>query len=389
MFLSKENLALHLVAFQDGQLRPGLSGIFIDPKKNVTVASDGKRLVEITAPALDPKKYPAPGVALANGEAQPFILPAKTAQEILKVLPKGKDDTDPIRYAALAKSKDGKLSIVTTDGKKAYPFSFAPIDAEFPDYESVFPKAKPQSSVSVNPELFRQTLKATAIGDAITLHIHPECIVMESKAKDGTSSRTILMGYQVRKEERAKAKGAEPKAQAKPSESLSTETPKQEEAAAPAKAGETLQTVSPAAKDQPQSPNGNSGGRNFGFRRYARWKGRRSSSEGGTPGQPSDSQRAFHTFLIRTRGAQLNPEDLQATNVSEKIEELKKQPAIHNDIATWPQWRKLYSTLAEKKVDAKTVCFVLNSLHSIKETSSAIDTWLKKDATPAVAAQAA
>lgn len=368
MFLTKENLAVHLIASND-PARLALSGILVDPKRNVTAASDGRRLVEITAPSIDPETYPSSGVKLANGEAKPFILPAQTAQEIAKILPKGRNESDPIRCAALAMGKDGKLSIVTTDGKKNYSFSFDPIDATFPDYEAkVFPKAKPNSSLALNPELLWKTAKVAAIGDVMTLHIYDDRVLMEAQAKDGTKSRAVLMGCEA-KAESVKSKPEETKSAAAP-------TPVSAPKAQPVQ--KTGTRAEPERKPF----------RKFGGQRR-RWTGSRHATTQATmPGEPTLAQRAFHTFLLKSRGNEITLEDLRDANALERIEDLKQSPAQEENFATWLQWKKLFFLLSEKKAKPETVCEVLSSLTDIKSTSSVIVYWLGRDPSEANAAAA-
>ncbi len=355
--------------------RLALSGILVDPKRNVTAASDGKRLVEITAPSIDPETYPAKDVKLANSEAKPFILPAQTAQEIAKILPKGRNESDPIRgacpYAALAMGKDGKLSIVTTDGKKNYSFSFDPIDATFPDYEAkVFPKEKPNSSLSLDPELLWKTAKVAAIGDVMTLHIYDDRVLMEAEAKDGTKSRAVLMG-------------CEAKAQSVKSKTEEAKT-------APAQTPVSVPKPQPVEKTETAAEREAQGFRKYGgYRGHRRWTGSRGATTQATaPGEPTLAQRAFHTFLLKSRGNEITLEDLRDTKALEKIEELKQSPAQEENFATWLQWKKLYLLLSEKKANPETVCEVLNGLTDIKSTSSVIVYWLGRDASELTAAAA-
>ena len=85
------------------------------------------------------------------------------------------------------------------------------IDATFPEYETkVFPKEKPNSSLSLNPELLWKTAKVAAIGDVMTLHLYKDRVLMEAQAKDGTKSRAVLMGCEARAQS-VKSKPQEPR----------------------------------------------------------------------------------------------------------------------------------------------------------------------------------
>jgi hypothetical protein len=111
----------------------------------------------------------------------------------------------------------------------------------------------------------------------------------------------------------------------------------------------------------------------------------RPATDGAPASGPTPAQRAFHTFLIRSRGGEVLVEDLSTPDVSMRIDELKAQSEVGDLVATWPQWRKLFLLLADQKANPDEVCEVLNGLTDIKHTSSVIAERLSADS-PAKAA---
>ena len=372
MFFSRDNLATHRIA-EGSATRPGLAGVFVDPRRNRTVASDGKRLVEITGPKVDPKKYPAKGVVLANGDTDPFILPAETAQEILKVLPKGKDATDARQYAALVQNGK-KLAIATVDGQKAHTFDVKPLGDPYPDFSQVFPDAKPLASLLVDPNLLRETLAVAGIGKSMTFHLFEKVAILESAAEDGSTSRAVIAPLKGKP-----AKYAAPKNGRKADEQI--EAPEAEEPEETESEDEA--TASPSTQNS-AATNATPARRGGTFRKR-RFSDRRPPAPDAAPGAPTPEQRAFYTFLLHRHGEALTPEVLEdpIEGISDRISELKGSLPGFKGEATYAQWRKLYFLLLEKTTPEEA-CDILNGVTGIQETSPLIDEWLKK--TPAAKA---
>jgi len=374
-FFSIFNLALHRVAARDAT-RPYLGGVYVDPSKGVTMASDGKRLVEITCPAVE--KFPTPkGVTLANGEAwaKPFIIPADVAQRLLKSLPKSAKPGDPKAHAALVapqKGAGGKVSIVSGDGTT---MSFSPIDATFPDVSkaNIFPAKEPKVSLIFNHELLGDTAKAAALGQHVKLHVFDDRIVIESDA-EGVKARAALMAVngEAKYEPAGKADSKDPEnPEADPAPDPETEVEEVGDVEHAPESGDP----DPAHEPESHTTSGSAGSN--GYRRP--WNSTRRRDE--PSGPPTATQRAFHTYLIRTRGGTLSPEHLHEEDISAEIEDLKEVSATTDvAIATWRQWKKIFLLLAERKADDAKVCATLNGLRDIGQTSDVIDALLKKAA---------
>ncbi len=417
-YLGAAQLALHRIAARDAT-RYALTGVYVDPARGVAAASDGRCLVEIAAPVV--KKFPAGDHKLANGEAKPFVLAAKSAQALAKLLTKGKTADDPAQYAAFAAApKDGQpASFLVTDGKLARPVAVETIDGSFPDYRSggVFPASKPLASVNINAALLRDVLAAVALGDTATLHVLKDRLILLSK-KGEIDSRAVVMGiagtvleYQPKAEalSTSAAKATpEPEPEAdeveecdESEEADATETPVEVETAArAAKAvapapvedeGDAAEEVGADEVEQDEvetepepvrheAPARATFRRRGGYRRF-----RRPSPDGQPTSGPTPAQRAFHAFLIRSRGGDVTVGDLSADDVSARIDALKAQPEVGDLVATWPQWRKLFLLLADQKATPQETCDILNGLDGIQSTSSVIAERLSADS-PAKAA---
>jgi len=415
-FLGASNLSLHRLA-STCPTRPGLAGVFVDPARGLTAASDGRCLVEITAPAV--KKFNAGDIKLANGESKPFVLAAKSAQALAKLLSKGKSADDPAQYAALAAAKDGQPpAFVVIEGKTARAVPVETVDAEFPDYRSasVFPYAEPLATLVANPTLLRDLIATATLGDAVTIHLLKDRMVLLSKKSDGTQCRAVLMGltmtalaYEPMKAEATKPSTKPAPAPVEPTPEQETETDEVEddgtdeseipEVTTPSEAKSVSTPVDPApvedeieeveeAEVEPEpEPMPEPVPTRATFRRSShrrRYYGR-PSADGAPASGPTPAQRAFHTFLIRSRGGEVLVEDLSTADVSMRIDELKAQSEVGDLVATWPQWRKLFLLLAEQKANPDEVCEVLNGLTDIKHTSSVIAERLSADS-PAKAA---
>lgn len=395
MFLSKKHLVLHTVT-GDAQNMPALKGILIDPKNRTATASDGKRLVELSLPKVD--KFPVKDLALAGEGDQPFLLSAEDARAIIQSLPEGgKNPTDPARYAAVTCAKGGKISLVTSQEGKAMSHPIVPIDAKFPDYRSgdIFPKENPIGSIVMDNALLRSTLGAISFSEpqAVTIHLFKDKLVFQASGKDGTRARVVQMPLVEPPPEKY---GSEPEA--------SGVSPKKESASSAAPSGKTTVSSSdrggatssakPAASQsaQPEYDGSeeetsrnetNTGGRRFSGKR--RFFGKKRTFDASTvkPDVPATTgQKAFLTYLLRSRGESLSAADFGAVSMKsafERIETLKSAKNADESFATFPQWKKLFFLLVEDlKVGADQACATLKGLRSIDGTSKVIDEHQKK-----------
>jgi len=327
MLLSKENLNLARIASSDPK-RLALTGIYVDPKRGVTAASDGGMLVEVALPKQNGK---------ADEKAEPFIVPVAAAREAAK---KAKADVDAVKAG-------DKHTLIADKGSD--PIEFEPIAAEFPDYrnDGIFGKGE-SIALSFRADSLAKFLGAVGIGELVKFTLFTDRLRLESTGEDGKSARGVLMCV---------GKPAAAKTAAEPEKPAPT--PVTEEEADPAPA------------------------RRFygGYRKHG-------TAHGKPSGPPTPGQIAFYAYLLNRRDVKLTPKILEEPNVSEKIDAIKKNLPVDRGRCTWPQWKKLYLTLRQQEADARTICEVLNSLTDVASTSRKIDEWIKKDAAEPVEAAA-
>ncbi|HTF57427.1 MAG TPA: hypothetical protein VK661_09365 [Planctomycetota bacterium] len=337
MLLSKENLNLAKIASTEPS-RLALTGVYVDPKRKVTAASNGAILVEISAPKETEAPFPTGGMELAGEDQEPFVLPAKAALEAAKAAKWG---------AALASSPSGKPAILAaSDEKKSVSTEVEPVEGTFPEYrnDGIFGKGD-SIALAFKTDNLNKILGAAAIGDVVKLILFKDRMRIESTNERGQNARGVLMCF---------GKPAANRSQAQPERAPEEETP------------------SPRAASNPS-------GRHY----YGRWKKRKVDPSA----PPTAGQIAFYAYLLFRRDQKVTQAALAGDEIVGKIEDLKKNLPVDKGRCTWPQWRKLFMILQEQG-GTKTLCEVLNGLTTIAETSATIDEWVKKEAPEPVEAAA-
>ena len=140
MLYNKHNLAVAKIASKS-DIRPAISGVFFTDKK--TVATDSFRLIEMSVPKdSKAENFPKDNKKSAMRGCKPFILNASYLQKNVKV----KEDS-----IAISHIDDNKVEILQVVDGMVMPKYIPRITSEqFPDYEKIFPTAKPVAEVSVN-----------------------------------------------------------------------------------------------------------------------------------------------------------------------------------------------------------------------------------------------
>ena len=336
MKLTKENLNLAKIASTEPS-RLALTGVYVDPKRKVTAASNGAILVEISAPKDAEAPFPSGDMELAGEDQEPFVLPAKAALEAAKTAKWG---------AAVAVGPSGKPEILSApDEKKSVSTKVEPVDGTFPEYrnDGIFGKGD-SIALAFKTDNLHKILGAAAVGEAVKIILFKDRMRIESTNERGQNARGVLMCF------------GKPAAmsQAQPERSVEVETP-------------SPRTAS------------NTSARHY----YGRWKKRKSDPSA----PPTAGQIAFYAYLLFRRDQRITPAALAGEGIVGKIEDLKKNLPVDKGRCTWPQWRKLFMTLHDE-AEPKTLCEVLNGLSTIAETSATIDEWVKKDAPEPVEAAA-
>jgi hypothetical protein len=401
MHLSKENLNLYRIVSTDGT-KVAFTGVHVNPCAKVTAASDGSMLVEVTAPPGGPE-------AADGKESEPFILPAKVAQQVAKDL----GDQAKVRMGF----DKGKPVFTVADGKKAAPIPFKPLDAVFPDYQkaNLWGGKGDPATLTCDSEYVKDVLKAAAIGKTVRLTLFADRIRFESESRNvamavgqpapekegrtltfasenlrqvfnavaiGKSVTLLLWGDRLRieskKDDGQSARGVL-MCCGQPAPSR-VEVPAPSKAQAPAKVEKPIAAPKPepAAAVKPNVAPTPS-------RRFHHWGRYRAPfvPKDGEPKPPSDKQRMLYTYFLRRRGQEITPDILASTDFVGKIEELKKGLSYDQEFATWPQWKKVNYLFLERQIEPRTVCEVLNGIKDIKTASEAISSWSKKAETAA------
>jgi hypothetical protein len=441
MILSLRNLLLHGVALKENDQavveanRTFLTGILVDPNANVTVASNGGLLVE--APAIDAASAPAEARKLACPLEKDFLLPKGTAADVAKAM-RGSS----LAVVEKASDKDWSIAVVT-DGKKAQSFKFQPVKAAFPDYRregAIFPKKTPKAQAALPTSFARELLGAVGHQFATAFSVYTEGMLLESSTTDvvgerglyvpfagayphgsaqvgrtcflsenlkkllenasdetvtfqfwddrlaavsegkGGRTRAVLMSSTIKpsvaKRTSSTKELEEPKEPAKAPEASKppAQAPKPAPAAAPQA---TSGSPAPAQASQPSTDQGQPRKKFFGRFRRKDWKNfTPAPDQMATPGQ-----RAFYTFLLRSRGRKITVDDLKPMGmrtINEKIEGLTKAPRVSEEFASFPQWKKLFILLMEDLATAPEKALpILQGLDSIQATSQAIEKCLK------------
>ncbi len=442
MILSLRNLLLHSIALTEDDdtvremRRTFLAGILVDPKGNVTVASNGGLLVEV--PAVDASSVPADARKLACPLEKEFLLPKGTAADVAKAM-RGNS------FAVVEKASGSDWSIaVVTDGKKSQSFKFQPVQTTFPEYRregAIFPKETPKAQVALPTSFARDLLGAVGTQFSTAFSVYTEGALLESATKDvvgergiyvpfagaypdgsplvgriyflsanlqkllgnasdetvtfrfwddrlsavsegkGGRTRAVLMSSTIKPsviQRTSSTNEAEKADEAKrPKEpEKAPEAPKpQAKASSPAPAAAPQASGSPAPSqetvlDQPKK-------KFFGRSRRKDWKNfTPAPDQMATPGQ-----RAFYTFLLRSRGGKITVDDLKPMGmrtINEKIEGLTKAPRVSEEFASFPQWKKLFILLMEDLATAPEKALpILQGLDSTQATSQAIEKCLK------------
>ena len=136
--------------------RPGLQAVLVAADK--TVATDTFTLVEVFAPseAGDEKDFPkTPGHQYqVEAPHEAFLLPKGVALQVARNIPR-RAALPVLERAAVIKSPEGTVGLVTTDLERARPLTVRKVEGSFPIYAHLFPKKKAYRVLHVNAEYLK------------------------------------------------------------------------------------------------------------------------------------------------------------------------------------------------------------------------------------------
>ena len=146
MLLNKHNLNIHRFCAKE-ESRYTLRALLVT--KNETVATDGHRLVRITAPKTNESLFPSVPDFKADDIEGNVLLHADTAKELAATIPKGNKDI-PILKTARIGQENGSVRSVTTDLDITHLIQGKKVEGSFPDWRNVIPNKKPAFEIHVN-----------------------------------------------------------------------------------------------------------------------------------------------------------------------------------------------------------------------------------------------
>jgi len=166
--LNKHNLAVAALCPTDNpESRYAIHSVNVTPE--YTEATDGYRLLRVTRPqGFKPEDFPQVEGVTAAKTHKPFLLPARQAAEIRKVLavklPARSPKIPVLDNAVIGAETDKNGHAVIATMRDFTPHVFKPKKSEgqFPKLENALPTEKPKFSICVNAADFAALLKLTA-----------------------------------------------------------------------------------------------------------------------------------------------------------------------------------------------------------------------------------
>ena len=140
--------------------RYSLQGIQVTPE--ATVATDGHRLVWVSASPFKSEHYPQVQGLTASDTFTPFILARETAATVAKFIPK-KTHIPVLANAGVSDGPDGTRMLAVTDLKTPQVWQTIPVEGKFPAYDYVIPKfEEAKYRICLNAEYLAQIAKFAA-----------------------------------------------------------------------------------------------------------------------------------------------------------------------------------------------------------------------------------
>lgn len=173
-----------------------------------TTATDGHRMLEVTASGLDRKDFPnVPGVSVAkNGER--FLFPAEAALQLAKQIPK-KQSIPVLQTAApLEPVKDDKgvmqqVGFVTTDLEQVNPVTVRAVTGIFPNVDTTWPQADKKTALkfALNARYLKemagwfQEFKGDPERCAVTITVYDSssAVLFEAENDEGQKARALIL----------------------------------------------------------------------------------------------------------------------------------------------------------------------------------------------------
>ena len=191
MLYNKNNLSVVKMAAKNHP-RPELNSVLF--KKNLTCATDGVRLLEVSIPQMPPNVWPVvPDVPAMKG-CKPFMVEAGALAE--KVKPPRKPVLQVYENISIKHLDDHKAEfIVASDPESASVVAIRRVDGEFPDYERLFPNDyNAVAELTVNGALMSELLKVMSdLNEQVIIRFYGKDKPMTLQCKTGRQTARGLM----------------------------------------------------------------------------------------------------------------------------------------------------------------------------------------------------
>lgn len=196
--LNKRHLALTEFVSKDG-IRPVLTGVYVDPKRGVAVATDGFALLEMPLGKLDAGDFP-PTAGAGSEPMKEGIIPASAVVAAVKALPK-RTALPALNNIRLTGDGNGRAALTTNDLEMARDSWVTLIDGTFPNYNQLVPKRlkrgnKKAREVTLSLAILTKLVRAMAAMGAdmvrlqVTAHDHP--VRLDIRYEDGEAHGVVM-----------------------------------------------------------------------------------------------------------------------------------------------------------------------------------------------------
>ena len=198
---------LQIASFTEEETPYPSSLQFIKVTKEKTIATDGRKLIEVTRPTLPYDEYPDTGHEYK--ENRDFYLRRDEVKKIERLIPKS---PLPILQNIAVSQKEKETLLITTDLENTYTISIRDkewyhIKKPYPNTEKAYPASKPKVTVKLNAKALKEIAMqvekfSDEKGHPITISIHDEVIEFRAEnKKTGQKMKGLLVTLRDQEEE--------------------------------------------------------------------------------------------------------------------------------------------------------------------------------------------
>jgi len=149
MIFNKTNFRIHSLA--EKEARYYLNGIHVTP--DYTEVTNGHYLIRVDAPYKGKRKEALKDCPIVNEQSPiekecEFVIPADTAKEIEKNIPKERSLTQ-LNNAWVVEDKEETATFVTTDLETTKPVTFRKVDEKFPRTDAIIDDVSKKAPITI------------------------------------------------------------------------------------------------------------------------------------------------------------------------------------------------------------------------------------------------